>query len=191
MNHRFEDPEHWAKVFDDPKRDEWQKPDEVLRELALSPAEVVADLGAGTGYFSVRLARALPKGRVLAIDVEPRLVEHMRERAKREGTPNLEAVLGSHDDPKLPERVGVVLVVDTYHHIGDRPDYFRRVKGHLAEDGRVVIVDFKKGSFPVGPPDAHKLAPEVVVSEMATAGFRHCKSFDLPYQYMLTFRTQC
>ncbi|GMV13568.1 MAG: class I SAM-dependent methyltransferase [Polyangiaceae bacterium] len=191
-NHRFDDAERWSKVFDDPKRDAWQKPDEVVKELGLAPADVVADLGAGTGYFSGRLARAVPKGKVFAIDIEPSLVEHMKKRAEREGTANVEPVLGTASDPKLPPGVNVVLVVDTYHHIGERPDYFRRVRERLASGGRVVVVDFKLGKFPVGPPDDHKLAPEVVIKEMGGAGYQKCKAFDgLPYQYMLTFAEKC
>jgi len=192
VNHRFDDAERWSKVFDDPKRDAWQKPDEIVKELGLGPADLVADLGAGTGYFSSRLARAVPKGKVFAIDIEPNLIEHMKKRAEREGTPNVEPVLGTASDPKLPPGVQLVLVVDTYHHIGERTDYFRRVRARLQSGGRVVIVDFKKGDLPVGPPDAHKLAPDVVAREMAGAGYVQCKAFDgLPYQYMLTFAEKC
>lgn len=191
-NHRFDDAERWSKVFDDPARDAWQKPDEVVKELGLGASDVVADIGAGTGYFSARLARAVPQGKVLAIDIEPNLVEHMKKRAAREGTPNVEPILGTANDPKLPAGVNVVLVVDTYHHIGERTDYFRRVRERLSTGGRVVIVDFKKGKLPVGPPDHHKLAPEVVVQEMGGAGFLKCRSSEaLPYQYMLTFAEKC
>ncbi|MCC6664863.1 MAG: class I SAM-dependent methyltransferase [Polyangiaceae bacterium] len=191
-HHRFDDAERWSKVFDDPKRDAWQKPAEVVKELALAPGDVVADLGAGTGYFASRLARAVPQGKVLAVDIEPSLIEHMKKRAEREGTANVEPILGSASDPKLPAGVNVVLVVDTYHHIGERTEYFKRVRTRLSAGGRVVIVDFKKGKFPVGPPDDHKLGPEVVETEMNGAGYSRCKSFDgLPYQYMLTFAEKC
>ena len=191
-NHRFDDADRWSKVFDDPARDAWQKPDDVVRELGLQPTDVVADLGAGTGYFAARLSRHVPRGKVLAIDIEPNLIEHMKKRAEREGTANVEPTLGTASDPKLPAGVNVVLVVDTYHHIGERTAYFRRVRGRLSPQGRVVIVDFKKGKFPVGPPDDHKLAPEVVVQEMTDAGYVQCKAFDgLPYQYMLSFAERC
>jgi SAM-dependent methyltransferase len=191
-NHRFDDPERWAKVFDDPARDAWQKPDDVVKELRLRDSDLVADLGAGTGYFAARLARAVPRGKVLAVDIEPKLVEHMRKRAEREGTLNVEAVLATAADPKLPRGVHVVLVVDTYHHIAERAEYFRRVRERLAPDGRVVIVDFKMGKLPVGPPDSHKLPRDVVTREMSAAGYVECASFDrLPYQYMLTYAVKC
>jgi len=179
-------------VFDDPARDAWQKPDEVLQQLSLRPTDVVADLGAGTGYFSMRIAPQVPQGKVLAVDIEEKLVAYMKERAAKHGVGNLEAVLATPDDPKLPSGVSVVLVVDTYHHIGDRSAYFARVRKSLAPGGRVVIVDFKKGQFPVGPPDAHKLAPDRVQSEMKGAGYQICRSWDgLPYQYLLVFAEKC
>jgi ubiquinone/menaquinone biosynthesis C-methylase UbiE len=191
-NHRFDDPERWAKVFDDPERDAWQKPDDVLGQLSLQPDDVVVDLGAGTGYFAMRIAPKVPRGKVLAVDVEEKLVAYMKERADKHGVGNLETVLATTDDPKLPDGVSLVLVVDTYHHIGDRSAYFGRVRKKLGPSGRVVIVDFKKGDFPVGPPDAHKLAPDLVESEMKVAGFRMCKSWDgLPYQYLLVFAEKC
>ncbi|MBK7579022.1 MAG: class I SAM-dependent methyltransferase [Myxococcales bacterium] len=191
-NHRFDDPERWAKVFDDPARDAWQKPDELLKFLALGEDAVVADLGAGTGYFASRLARALPKGKVFAVDIEPSLITHMQKRAEREHTSNVVPVLGTADNPKLPAAVQLILVVDTYHHLTERSEYFGRLRPKLASGGRVVIVDFKQGKLPVGPPDSHKLAPEVVVKEMTAAGFAQCGRFDgLPYQYVLVFSEKC
>lgn len=191
-DHRFDDAERWSKVFDAPERDAWQKPDVVVKELALAPSDRVADLGAGTGYFAARLSQAVPSGKVYAIDIEPNLVSHMKQRAEREGTANVEPILGTASDPKLPPDVNVVLVVDTYHHIADRTAYFERVRQKLSPGARVVIVDFRKGKMPVGPPEQHKLAPEVVVTEMAGAGYAKCRSFDgLPYQYMLTFSAKC
>ncbi len=191
-DHRFEDPERWSKVFDDPARDAWQKPTEVVRELGLKPTDVVADLGAGTGYFVPHLSRALPKGRVIAIDLEPKMVKYTLERAKKLGLNNVEGVVATAQDPKLPPGVTQVLVVDTYHHITERTAYFRRVRDRIGAKGRVVIVDFRMGKLPVGPPDSHKLPPETAQKEMRAAGFAQCASFDeLPYQYMLSFAEQC
>jgi SAM-dependent methyltransferase len=191
-DHGFDDVEGWAKVFDHPERDGWQKPDDVVRELGLAPSDVVADLGAGTGYFVSRLSRAVPNGKVLAVEVEPQMITFLRQRAARENVRNMTTVLATDDDPKLPERVNVVFLVDTYHHISNRTPYFRKVRGRLAPAGRVVIVDFKMGKLPVGPPDEHKIAPERVKSEMEAAGYVQCKSYDgLPHQYMLTFAERC
>jgi cyclopropane fatty-acyl-phospholipid synthase-like methyltransferase len=122
LHQHFDDAERWAKVFDDPARDAWQKPAEVIRALALAPNATVADIGAGTGYFSVRLARAVPQGRVYAVDVAPSMVEHLKSRADQEKLANMVAQLADVADPRLPRPVDLVILVDTYHHIEDRED---------------------------------------------------------------------
>jgi SAM-dependent methyltransferase len=183
--HRFEHAEDWVTRFDDPARDAWQKPDAVIRTLALAPSASVADIGAGTGYFSVRLARALPAGQVFAIDVEPSMVEYVRARAKREGLPNIDAVLASPDDPKIPAPVDLIIVVDTYHHLRDRTAYFRRLVPALKPAGRVAIVDFKPESK-MGP--IEKLSPAQVIGELTGAGYKLVAEPDiLPEQYFLIF----
>jgi ubiquinone/menaquinone biosynthesis C-methylase UbiE len=186
--HRFENAEEWAKRFEAPERDTWQKPDEVVKALALPPDAKVADIGSGTGYFAVRLARAVPQGRVYGVDIEPDMARYLGERAKREGLGNLEAVLGEPADPKLPEPVDVVLIVDTYHHIGGRVAYMRRLGEVLKPGGRVVVIDFREQS-PKGPPREHKLLPEQVLGEMESAGYRLAQMHDfLPDQYFLVFQ---
>lgn len=190
VKHSFDDVEKWIQVFDDPGRDEWQKPDEVLRVLGVAPGMTVADLGAGTGYFSVRAARAVgPAGRVLAIDLEPNLVNYMKDRAVKEKLPQMVPQLCATDDPKLPARgVDLVLIVDTWHHLDDREHYLAKLAVGMKPGGRVAVVDFKKGDFPVGPPDAHKLPPEAVVEEFKSAGWSLAKRWDeLRYQYVLVF----
>jgi ubiquinone/menaquinone biosynthesis C-methylase UbiE len=190
IHHSFEDVAKWVEVFDDPGRDAWQKPDEVLHVLGVSPGMTVADLGAGTGYFSVRLAKAVgDKGRVLAIDVEPKLVNYMKERAAKANLAQLVPVLTDADDPKLPTKgVDLVLIVDTWHHIDDRLHYLAKLAAGLKAGGRVAVVDFKKGDFPVGPPDAHKLTADAVTAEFLSAGWTLAKQWDeLPYQYVLVF----
>jgi SAM-dependent methyltransferase len=191
-DHRFEDPAYWSKVFDDPKRDEWQRPAELVAALALAPDETVVDLGAGTGYMLSHLSKAVPAGRVLAIEVEPELVRHMGMRVKKAGLTNVTTRLALTGDPKLEEQVDLVLLVDAYHHIGGRSAYFRRLAPRLSARGRVAVVDFRLGKFPVGPGDDHKLAPEVVTREMTAGGYRLCSSWDgLPYQYVLIFALHC
>jgi SAM-dependent methyltransferase len=186
--HSFGDAEKWAHVFDDPARDAWQKPHEVIQALALEPAARVADLGAGTGYFAARLANMLSLGRVYAVDIEPDMVRYLGERARREKLQNLIPVTGAPDDPRLPEKVDLILLVDVYHHIDARPDYFRRLRESLRPGGRVAVIDFKLDS-PQGPPRAARIAPDTVEAEMKTAGYTLAAEHPfLPRQYFLVFR---
>ena len=185
--HRFKDAESWAKKFDDPKRDAWQKPHEVIQALRLAPDAVVADIGAGTGYFAVRLAQLLPKGRVLAVDAEPDMVKYLGERAKREGLGNLSAVAAAADSPRLPAKVDWVLLVDVYHHIEKREAYFRKLQSDLKPGGRIAVIDFRMDS-PEGPPPAARIAPERVKQEMQSAGYSLTQEHAfLPNQYFLVF----
>lgn len=190
VHHAFDDVAHWHEVFDDPARDAWQKPREVVAALGLAPGATVVDLGAGTGYFARDLAAAVgATGTVLAVDTEPALVAYLRERAEKEGLANVVPVLASPDNPRIPRgSADVVLVVDTYHHIDDRVAYLRRLAGALRPGGRVAVVDWQKRPLPVGPPVAHKLARQQVVDEMRRAGYRLVgEPGFLPYQYFLIF----
>jgi SAM-dependent methyltransferase len=185
--HRFRDADHWAQVFDDPKRDVWQKPNEVLRALALPPHAIVADLGAGTGYFAMRLAKVLPAGRVYAVDLEPDMVRHLAARAKRENLANVEAVQARPDDPQLPGKVDLVLFVDVYHHIDERERYLRRLAEHLRPEGRIAVIDFRPDA-PMGPPRSARIAAQRVKDELQRAGYALVQEHDfLPNQYFLVF----
>lgn len=189
-HHRFDDAARWSAVFDASDRDAWQHPDEVIAHLALAPDARVADLGAGTGYFSVRLARAVPQGQVWAIDIEPDMVRFLDERARREGISNLRGVLASPSEARIPEPVDLVLVVDTHHHIDDRPAYYRALRASLRPNGRVVIVDYTLES-PIGPPAEFRLTPAQVDAELTAAGFvREGEAMILPRQYLLTYRAR-
>ena len=121
MHRRFDNAEQWAKVFDDPARDAWQQPDRVIAALELSPAMTVADIGAGTGYFTMRLAKQVPRGQVIATDIEADMVRYLKERATREGVTNVRAEVTPPADPQLAEgSLDRVLVVDVWHHLGDQ-----------------------------------------------------------------------
>ncbi|HWS68802.1 MAG TPA: class I SAM-dependent methyltransferase [Steroidobacteraceae bacterium] len=186
--HSFSGAEHWAKVFDDPARDSWQRPHEVIQALALAADSVVADIGAGTGYFTVRIAHMTPAGRVYAVDIEPDMIQHLAVRARRENLQNVTPLLAEPSDPMLPAPVDLALLVDTYHHIGDRVAYFRRLKGHLKPAGTVAIIDFTADS-PIGPPAAGRVAPDEVKKEMSRAGYALASEHKfLPNQYFLVFR---
>ena len=185
--HRFSGAEKWAKVFDDPARDAWQKPDEVIRALKIAPDAEVADIGAGTGYFAVRLARALPGGTVLGVDAEPDMVRYLRERTQREQLRNLHAQLAKAGDASLPGPMDLVLLVDTYHHVPNRERYFRALQKSIKPGGRLAIIDFTADS-PVGPPKHARIAPEKVKQELGKAGYKLLREHTfLPNQYFLEF----
>ncbi len=186
--HRFTDAETWAKRFEGPERDTWQKPDAVIKALDLKQGSIIADIGSATGYFPVRFARAYPKGRVYGIDIEKNMVDYLNQRAVRENLSNLSSILVEPDDPKLPEPVDLVFICNTYHHIEDRQIYFEKLKKNLRPGGRLVIMDFIKGDLPVGPPDQMKLSPDEVISELLSAGYHLDQKLEmLPYQYFLIF----
>lgn len=188
FHRRFEDANKWAKEFDNPERDAWQKPEEILDALHLERTSSVADIGAGTGYFSVRIAKRIPEGRIFAADIEPDMVGYLGERARREHLTNLMPVQASADATNLPEAVDVVLVVDTYHHIENRTLYFAKLKSSLRPKGRLAIVDFKADS-PSGPPVQYRISPEKVTEELNAAGYSLIETHRfLPRQYFLVFR---
>jgi ubiquinone/menaquinone biosynthesis C-methylase UbiE len=189
MHHRFDDAERWAEQFDDPGRDSWQRPDAVLELLALRDDARVADVGAGTGYFTVRLARAVPRGKVWASDIEPDMVRYLGERAQREGLTNVVAVLGERTDPRLPEPVDAILVVDVVHHVADRAGFFANLRRLLAPGGRLVVVDFSPEAPEdgPGPPKRHRIGPEEMTGMLEAAGLRRVAHERLQYQYALAF----
>jgi len=189
MHKRFDDAEKWAQKFDDPKRDGWQKPDQVVEALALPEGSVLADIGAGTGYFTVRLAKRYPSSKIIAVDIEPDMVAYVSNRAKAAGLKNVETCLTFADKPvTLPEKADVIFIADTYHHIPNRDEYFLQLRQSLKPDGELVIIDFKLES-PEGPPIEHRIQPQDVTEELKEAGFEQKKSIEiLPYQYFLVFK---
>jgi cyclopropane fatty-acyl-phospholipid synthase-like methyltransferase len=186
--HEFKNAEAWATAFEDPNRDVWQKPDVVIDTLALPSEALVADVGAATGYFAVRIAKARPKGKVYGIDVESAMVDYLSARAAKEGLSNLDVVLASFDDAKIPRPVDVVLIVNTYHHLQNRVAYFERLKKSLKPNGRVAIIDFTMNSS-LGPRAEMKVSPDTAMAELERAGFRlKAKHESLPEQYFLEFQ---
>ncbi len=190
MHNSFDDVQKWVEMFDNPERDEWQKPAVVLSVLAIEPGSRVADIGAGTGYFTIPLARAVgSKGAVYGVDIESSMVDYLGERAKKEGLANVKAVLTGSNSPGIPTgSVDLVFICNTWHHIDDRLVYLEKLKQALRPGGRIAIVDFKEGELPVGPPAGHKLTNQDVIAEFAEGGMKVLTHADeLPYQYILVF----
>jgi predicted methyltransferase len=151
-------------------RDRWQQPDRVVGALGLKPGDRVADLGAGGGYFTFRLARAVgPAGVVYAVDTDGEMRSALAERAEASGSRNVVTVEAGPDDPSLPEPVDLVFMVNAYHHVPDRPAYFANLARSLKPSGRLAIVESK-------PVRLHRLighatAPDEIRSELEAAGF--------------------
>ncbi len=187
--HGFADASAWSKVFDDPARDAWQRPDDVIAALTLAPTHAVADVGAGTGYFAVRIARAVPAGQVIATDLEPDMVRYLGDRALREQLANLTARRATATASGLaPASVDRILVVDVWHHLGDRVAYARDLAAALRPGGKLVVVDFTLEAER-GPAVKHRLAPAAIIADLAAAGFTATLSAQvLPDQYIIEAR---
>lgn len=188
-HHSFDDPAAFAQRLDAPERDVWQKPEHVIASFQLSPDATVAEIGAGTGYFVVRLARHLPNGTVIGLDAEPKMVAYVQQRAAELGLTNVDVRLAQQDAASaLHEQVDLLLCVDTYHHLADRVAFFATYLTHLKVGGKLVIID-RALNAPEGPPADHRLSPETVKQELTQAGFTPVADMDflLPYQYYLMF----
>lgn len=189
--HSFSDTDRWVEEFENAERDAQQKPDEVVRALNLSPGDVVADIGAGTGYFARRFAKAVgDRGISYAVDLEPNMLAYVAERAQKDGQPNIVPVLATTTSPMLaPDSVDLFFICNTIHHIGDRRAYYDILARDLRDGGRLAIVDFRKDAeLTQGPDRAMRLARQSLVDELGEAGFKLVEEHDfLPVQYFLVF----
>lgn len=180
--------EELVAAFDDPARDEWQQPEKVLDKLGDLRGKTVADIGAGSGYFTFRLAQR--GARVIAIDIDQQFLDFISRKNSELQLP-VETRRVPPDDPRLsPGEADVVIVVDTYHHIEDRPHYFSGVRHSLPNGGVLMIVDFRKEELPLGPPLEMKLTAQQVQEELRQAGFTTIEVDDrlLSYQYIVMAR---
>ncbi len=177
-------------LLEAPDRDEWQRPHQILDALGVADASVVADVGAGSGWFTVRLARRVgPNGTVYAQDVQPEMLAAITRRVQREGLANVRPVLGRDSDPRLPAgALDAVLMVDVVHEIDDRVTLFRNVSAALKPQGRVGVVDFRAGSSGPGPKPEERVASDIIEAEAAKAGLVLMRrDLSLPFQYFLIF----
>ncbi len=177
-----------ARCYAGDDRDEWQQPSRVVDSLDLAPGDVVADLGSGGGYFTFYLAEAVgPRGRVYAVDIAEDMNDRLEQLASERGADNVSVVLAALDDPKLPEPVDLVFTSNSYHHIENRPDYFRRAARYLKSGGRIAILDYKQeGLFQFF--FRHASDDELVKNEMREAGYSLVAEHDwLERQHLLIF----
>lgn len=186
----FKDVERYIAFLERPDRAKWQRPEAVIEALGLSGDETVVDVGAGSGYFSFRLAHALPRGKVVAVDIQPEMVRHIHHKAMMEHVANLQAQLGKPDDPAIPDGAHLVFVCDVLHHVPDPASWLRTLAGEMKSGARLVVIEFKPGKLPQGPPEKLKIPHARLLSLVANAGLvlDAEKPRLLPYQTFLVFR---
>ena len=178
-------------LLEAPDRDFWQRPDQIMDALAVADASVVADVGAGSGWFTIHLARRVgPQGVVYAQDVQNEMLMAISRRVLREGLTNVKPVLGRGSDPRLPAgAIDAVLLVDTYHELDDRVTMLRNIAKSLKPQGRIGVVDFRLDGTGPGPAPDERVSPDVVVKDAKNAGLRLIRQEPfLQYQYFLDLR---
>ena len=177
-------------MLEGPDREAWQRPDQIMDALGIGDGSVVADLGAGGGWFTVRLAKRVgPNGVVYAEDIQPQMIEAIQRRVQREGLRNVSTVLGAADHPSLPhERLDAALMVETFYEVEDRHSLLTNVRAALKPAGRLGIVEYRTDGGGPGPPREQRLPPTQVIRSVEAAGFRLLRQEHfLPYQYLLIF----
>lgn len=185
--HAFSDPAERAKKWNDPERDKWQRPEEIVVALSLRPGATVADVGAGTGYMVAPLSKAVGKGgTVIAIDASAEMIEYLAKRKDDLGPAKIVPRKVGHEDPELqPESVDGVLTLDTWHHVKGREAYAMKVYEGLKRGGRFVVVEYEVDAE-VGPPQAMRLEPAKVKQQLEVAGFRvEVVKESMPRHYMV------
>jgi ubiquinone/menaquinone biosynthesis C-methylase UbiE len=186
----FAEVEKYIAFLDRADRAAWQKPDEVVTALALRGNETVFDLGAGSGYFSFKLAQAVPRGKVVAADLEPEMIRHIHHKAMVEGVTNLTPVIIKADDPQVPGDADYVFVCDVLHHVQGRAGWLKKAVSEMKPGARFVLIEFKEGKLPEGPPEAAKITGKQLLELVTQAGLAlESERGDLlPYQVFLVFR---
>jgi precorrin-6B methylase 2 len=181
--------EHGSVWLDRPGRQTEEIPTRIIRSLQLTPAEVVADIGAGTGYISFLLAREVPHGKVLAVDVQPVLLDTIRVRMNREGVDNITPILGSETSPNLPvDGVDLALIVSSYHEFSEPAVMLNHIYQSLHAGGRLVIVEYRAEDPTIPIPEDHRMSERQIRKEAESSGFRWRDTIaTLPQQHIVVF----
>ena len=190
MHQIHRDSRAYIGMLEDPTRDAYQKPHEVLTAMAIKPGEVIADIGAGSGYFTFRLAHHVgDKGKVYAVDVSPEMIVHLNRRVRDLKAMNVTSILADPDDPLLADAsIDRFFFSNSWHHIANQTKYLSLIKKMLKPGGEIIMIDFHKKELPVGPPMQVKIAREDLIRQMESDGFKLTKEHTfLPYQYLLVF----
>jgi ubiquinone/menaquinone biosynthesis C-methylase UbiE len=180
-----------ADWLERPEREDEEQPSKAIRALGIKPGQVVADVGAGSGYYTVRLAKQVgPIGRVFATDIQPEMLSLLKKRLSRERLDNVELVLATDVDPRLPEgQLDLILMVDVYHELARPQEVLRKLRAALKPDGRLVLIEFRKESAWVPIREEHKMSVKEARMELEAEGYRFDRVIDvLPWQHILVFR---
>lgn len=178
-----------ASWLERPEREQEERTDLLLKALALKPTDVVADIGAGTGFFTFLMAPKLPQGKVLAVDIQPEMIEYLNEgKAKRKGT-NVQPVLGTESDPKLTANsIDMAILIDAYHEFSYPREMMEHISAALKPGGRIVLVEYRAEDPTVPIKELHKLSVKQASKEMKTIGLKLLKNDDrLPQQHIMFF----
>lgn len=189
-HHAFNGIEAWIARLSNPEREKKQRPNEVITKLGLQNHDIIADIGAGTGYFALRIAEAYPQVKVIAADSEPEMIGYLQTQSIERKLTNLEPILIDPAKPQLPSRANLALIVDTLHHIHNRVEYLNTLKENMAPGSRIAIIDYSIEAVE-GPPADHRLPMAKVVEELNQVGYSLEHDFKLlPNQYFLIFKQQ-
>jgi ubiquinone/menaquinone biosynthesis C-methylase UbiE len=186
---------HTDKYIDFLEREDrikWQKPEVVIEALNFSGDEIIADVGAGSGYFSFPFASAVPQGKVYAIDIEPEMIRFIHHKAMMNDIENIKAILAEPDDPKVPTDSDIVFICDVLHHIENKLQWLKKIYSEMKKGAKLILIEFKQGDLPEGPPEQIKIPQNEIIAKACSAGFTkiHTDNKLLPYQTFLVFQKQ-
>jgi len=188
-HHSFHDVHYYAQLFESKERDNWQKPDRIIETLNIKPGYIVADLGAGTGYFTRRFSKAVGnEGKVYALDSEPAMIDYLQKEVKNKNLTNVIVKLVKPNNPDLGKAsIDIIFICEVLHHIDNRIDYLKKLSLSLKKGGKIALIDFYPNA-PYGPPHSHRISEKEAREEFQLAGYKLLKKHNfLPYQYFLEF----
>jgi ubiquinone/menaquinone biosynthesis C-methylase UbiE len=192
VNHMepFEDTEKYIAFLERKDRLNWQKPGAVIEKINLKGNEIIADVGAGSGYFTFRFASMLPEGKVYAIDVKPEMLRHIHHKAMGSNVENIETILASYNDPRVPKDSDIVFICDVLHHVDERSVWINKLYSEVKAESKLFLLEFKDGPLPEGPPEQIKISREEIISEFLNNGFSKLSEDTnlLPYQNFFVFK---
>ncbi len=188
----FEQTDRYIDFLERKDRIKWQKPDTVIETLNLRGDEKIADIGAGSGYFSFPFASSVPQGKVYAIDIDPEMIRYVHHKAMMNDIKNIEAVLAEPDDPKVPSDSDIVFICDVLHHIENKSLWLKKIYDQMKKGARLVLIEFKEGDLPEGPPEKIKISQKEIIAKVNRVGFTRSSTDNmlLPYQTFFVFKKQ-